>query len=511
MQEERNLLHTRVMPEINSRLREDGDYAQFLDFRWGIDTENLKEDVAMQKVLSTCFDGISNSSYVIVFIGDNYGTSVPYTIMNEICEKYEIGLFDVEKSITELEITFATEKDVIDKEKVIFYFKSNSGNDIDSRVTKLKNHIEELYPGQIRYYSGELDKHSTEFVDSLVSDIWELISLENNSISILDEISHNYALRWSSRYGLMEEISHSALKNPLTVISGESGSGKTVFMSALYEKIGEKAHTSILHVAKTVYNETAIKRDVWHLLGGELHSEYGQSPNSKWFGSDFDGSIYEQCNALRELPEAKPFVVLIDGIDKFNSIGDVTKTIDFINRFSNDVHFVVSLNNSNMYTFVEDTVFYQLKPLTEQEKISVINKELELYQKGIDKKSVDLLIAKRDSCYPLYLHLALKRLVMMQDEDYKKRDKEKNDYEFINTHIHDVNIDVGQIINNYIHKVIEDFSDDLKFLIVDYFEFAIKVIDDRNFSLNIASFMSSSFFGFTDTEILLLIDKVGFF
>ena len=72
MQQERNLIHTRIMPEINDSLREQGESAKFLDFRWGVNTESLDEESAMRKVLSTCFDGILNSSYVIVFIGNRY-------------------------------------------------------------------------------------------------------------------------------------------------------------------------------------------------------------------------------------------------------------------------------------------------------------------------------------------------------------------------------------------------------------------------------------------------------
>lgn len=35
MQDERNLIHTQVMPSVNYELKEIEDYANFLDFRWG--------------------------------------------------------------------------------------------------------------------------------------------------------------------------------------------------------------------------------------------------------------------------------------------------------------------------------------------------------------------------------------------------------------------------------------------------------------------------------------------
>ena len=123
LQEERNLLHTQIMPNVNDVLKQKGTYANFLDFRWGINTENLTEDVAMRKVLSACFDGIDDSTYIIVLIGENYGSCVSQSIIDEIEKQYEISCNGNEKSITELEIDYATDSKFIDSENIVFYFK----------------------------------------------------------------------------------------------------------------------------------------------------------------------------------------------------------------------------------------------------------------------------------------------------------------------------------------------------------------------------------------------------
>jgi len=65
---------------------------------------------------------------------------------------------------------------------------------------------------------------------------------------------------------------------------------------------------------------------------------------------------------------------------------------------------------------------------------------------------------------------------------------------------------------DFYHKMlIETFPDDIENMIVDFFEFATRAVDDRGFAINVAAFMTASLRGYTDTELLLLIDKMGFF
>ena len=126
MQDERNLIHTQVMPSVNYELKEIEDYANFLDFRWGIDTNGLSEKAALKKVLSACFDAINNSNYFIVFVGDNYGSSVPNVIIDELETQHHFIKKGGNKSITELEIDCAVSNNSLSMDNIFFYFMNEN-------------------------------------------------------------------------------------------------------------------------------------------------------------------------------------------------------------------------------------------------------------------------------------------------------------------------------------------------------------------------------------------------
>ncbi len=74
MQSERDLLHTDIIPTLNSYAEKYQDYLHFIDLRWGVNTNSLNSDESANKVLSICLDEIDKSQpYMLIFIGDRYG------------------------------------------------------------------------------------------------------------------------------------------------------------------------------------------------------------------------------------------------------------------------------------------------------------------------------------------------------------------------------------------------------------------------------------------------------
>ena len=71
---ERDILNKRIAPKINHQLRPYNQTIRILDLRWGVDTSNMTEQEASERVLSVCLDTIDNCKpYFIVLIGDRYG------------------------------------------------------------------------------------------------------------------------------------------------------------------------------------------------------------------------------------------------------------------------------------------------------------------------------------------------------------------------------------------------------------------------------------------------------
>lgn len=487
MQEERNLLHTQIMPNVNDALKQKGTYANFLDFRWGIDTENLTEDVAMRKVLSACFDGINDSTYVIALIGENYGSCVPQSIINEIEKHYEISCNGNEKSITELEIDYATDSKFIDSENIVFYFKEEHAENYDERVIRLKKKIEKLYPNRVKNYNLDGD----EFVKQVTEDVLFWFDKHMDVLdSMEDNITAENVLRFSCRQELLDDSVNEILDNSFTVVYGESGCGKSVFMSALKDNLSQKCHADIIYIKKSVYNHEWVIRELWDFSGSTIIKYY---PNYKLNHDCFDleKAISATFSIINNAHEIKDFVFLIDGIDKFNS-REVNEILMLLKNYSPKLHLVVSLDNPNKYIFIQKPKYIYLSRLSYEDKEKVIKKELEINHKTLTDEVIHKLIHKKDAGLPLYLILAIKRLVNMQESDYNQ--------------IYNGSGCMALSINNYIMDIIIGFSDDIKNMIIDYIEFSENIIDKEQ-ARNIVSFLSAGVYGFTDTELYFLIDK----
>ena len=74
MQFERDMLHTHVIPLLDSKLTRYGESVRFGDLRWGVNTTEYSEEESSKKVLKVCLDQIDDCKpYMIVFIGERYG------------------------------------------------------------------------------------------------------------------------------------------------------------------------------------------------------------------------------------------------------------------------------------------------------------------------------------------------------------------------------------------------------------------------------------------------------
>ena len=487
MQDERNLIHTQVMPSVNYELKEIEDYANFLDFRWGIDTNGLSEKAALKKVLSACFDAINNSNYFIVFVGDNYGSCVPHVIIDELERQHHFIKKGSNKSITELEIDCAVSNNSLSMDNIFFYFRNENYTNQDDRVNDLKRKIINNYPTQIRYYSTV----NEDLAELIKSDVLSWFKVQENSLGDKSsQITADHLLRYSCRQETLYDATCAVIKNTLTIVHGESGSGKSVFMSALENQLSKKCHTKILYVNKTVYHGN-VSRILWDYVGSVIAHNYpNHKLNRDCFGQDYEKQLTCLFSLIDDDPSIKDYVFLIDGIDKLNS-SDATKALSSLKNISKKLHFVISLDMPEKYIYLEEPYFIQMSRLCNEDKKKIVYKELEINHKTLSESSIDLLLQKRDSGLPLYLVLAIKRLIHMQEDDYTK--------------IYDTT-DFSESINSHIVDIINDYSEDIENMIIDYIEFSEKLIE-REHAINIVSFLAASAYGFSDFELYFLIEK----
>lgn len=484
MQVERNLIHKQIKHSINAKLREYSEYAIFLDFRWGIDTEKLSEHNAMLKVLSACFDGIDDSDCMIVFIGENYGSCVSNEILDIIEKRYNIVCENEEKSITELEIEYASNK-IFESQHLFFYFKESTDGIKDPRVVQLKNEIRKIYPKQIRSYN----LNDNSLVDQLSYDILSLFNKTSNFIAYKDGITREHLTKFSSRYDLLNDAIENVQNNPLTIVYGESGSGKSVFMSALKESLSQKYNTRIIYAKRTFYRYDLFLWEVCNFIVDYICPKY--KLDKQFYVDDHEKVLERLLELIKNDDNISNFVFFLDGLDKFTS-SEVSTILKQLRNYSDRLKFVISLNNPNKYIFPQDPCYIELKELSDIDKLSIINKELEIHHKSLTNEAINTLINKSDSDMPLYLILAIKRLVNMQESDY--------------THIYIDENNVSESINNYIISIIKNFPDNIEKMIIDYIEFAECVIN-KSQAINIVSFLSIVPNGLSDIELYFLIEK----
>lgn len=131
-QSERDILRNQIEPELNKMLKEYGEFIQFCDLRWGIDTSNMQEEEREKKVLKKCLDSIDRARpYMIILIGSRYGTQMDSESIKNIVDEKKFLLNEYEISVTELEIQYGILKNSEYLNHTLIYFRN--GNDCDEK------------------------------------------------------------------------------------------------------------------------------------------------------------------------------------------------------------------------------------------------------------------------------------------------------------------------------------------------------------------------------------------
>ena len=176
MHYERDLIHEKVLPQLNSMAAEYGDSVAFCDLRWGVDTNDLDSEEGAKKVLSVCLDEIDRCRpYMIVILGERYGWIPEGSLISETIQgRKEFELDELEKSVTALEIEYGALNHPGQLEKTLFYYREARGSmpeiyrqeDTDhwEKLQELKKRIWKIADGKVRTYQVHWDEESGRLV-----------------------------------------------------------------------------------------------------------------------------------------------------------------------------------------------------------------------------------------------------------------------------------------------------------------------------------------------------------
>lgn len=114
MHAERDLIMHKVYPAVSQELAAKNIKVQFVDLRWGVNTQDVEENERENVVLRECISEIRTSRpFFIGLLGDRYGWTPPKESWENVLQgmtaeekEFILGESDDQKSVTELEILF---------------------------------------------------------------------------------------------------------------------------------------------------------------------------------------------------------------------------------------------------------------------------------------------------------------------------------------------------------------------------------------------------------------------
>ena len=471
MHAERDMLNSDVFPEVAEFIRDYGEELSFVDLRWGINTQTLKEDESAHKILTVCLDEIDYSKpYLIAFLGERYGWIPDKKLIDNAVKQKQPEfsyLAEFEKSVTALEIEYGAlaEKGLIDH--CLFYFRKplpveklsqeqrniygSEGEEANNRLDALKSKIINS-GGNIKYYTANWDEKKNcvtdldELKELIISDLKELIKRELGEKKPLPwqkkEIKESEYFffkemlnRFSARKKLCDEITEEIFSGAtnLILIKGKYGFGKSTIMAKLAANAHEgKAH--VLPIAcgrnKNTLNHFDVWRQIVFYLEGLLNLPHIEEEKPVHKPSDLSvdwikviGKLLHDCNQKL----TNPIVIFIDGVDKLSNYQDFQ---DLFKRLlmglpDNIVFVLSSVDDFETSTKLNEKIkynVYTLGELNKDERKLVLDKlESALhYQKELPLEVKNKLLSMPNSNNPLYLSMMYHRMIMLDSDDFRE-------------------------------------------------------------------------------------------
>jgi len=445
MQFERDMLQTYAIPTLNEQLREYGEKAYFGDLRWGVNTTDLDSDEGSRKVLKVCLDQIDNCKpYMIVLIGERYGWIPAQELIDEACV-----LKGIEKikdiSVTELEIDYGALLNPEYEGRILFYFRNldKSGmTDVERRdyeaeseihlnkVNELKKRIGEIYPDQIRYYDAIWDAKNKRvvglenFLSQVEADLSKVLlrDLEAESNTPWQERSMQAAQRYfeeiNKTIAAVDNYDFAYCGSEVTedrmfiYVNGEEGSGKSTSVISSYCKWkGEKLAYSF-GLDKFSSDFLSFPEILIYKLEDILGLEH-----RVYTDEDLYAEILSMLSKLEE-----PIGIFIDNADR-----ELLQNMAFLEttwRSSEEnmefkAVFVIAMQRElPFYPFFEFSNKALMRGLTKEESKLVLDSIVRSNHKEISEVVKECILSKESSCYSSYLKSIIKRLLILDSEDF---------------------------------------------------------------------------------------------
>lgn len=378
-QVERELILRRVEKEINDELQNENIGVNFVDLRWGIDTQ----EGGLKKVITFCIDYVNQSKpYFLILLGDSYGSLVSKDLLKPIYTINNLKYDGKEKSVTEVEIESSllfegdNERKIVlkreitnlNKEESSLYFDKENHEKLDNLKEKILSVIDDK---NVYSYKAHLEgdtiviDNEERFVEFLKSSIVQMIRNDFKEFSKnqfdyeIDRLNASY-VEGKEIYEIKNNI-YDSINNEerYYIIQGNPGIGKSSVASRLKSLIKEDNNEAILYLLEEDKDLIDLEIIVQKML------------------KEINVLAPDVFEALQQLDKNKKYFFIIDSSDQIVD-GNQFEIFTNPNVIPDNVYFVMLVTNSENYEYD-----YELKELEEDDISRIIENELKLNQKQV--------------------------------------------------------------------------------------------------------------------------------
>lgn len=447
---ERDLLNHEVLPRLNYEWKPAHTTVQFTDLRWGIDTKELSEQEATQKIFGYCFSEIDKCRpYLLVLIGERYGYIPEKTLLDSISE-LTLPNDSVGKSVTHMEIDYAFQTLESIEPHYLFCFRSldnktdyqnhlkTLGIDLSfeaARVEQLKADIIKRYPGSCLEYGAHFNPESrvieADGFDDLVfehltnqiaktqqpGEFWSSFDWKHREVEQFLQAKTVHTIVPDDRIQtLLERIVKPTTK--LTTIVGQSGFGKTTLMAHLYQAAASTVPDRLFLFVGTLQAFQTMEDVLLYILNG-LETHLGRKLTTQNDDPLTTDDLIERLFDLKMAHKTQTLLFL-DGIDQLNQNAEFVKIIRWFQQYYPNLKFVVSFRNTetNRSLFELDADPYEIS-YSLDELPAIIDTIVRGYHKELNEELVFRLIDRKGNGDLLWYQLAIAQLVNLNQDAFR--------------------------------------------------------------------------------------------
>lgn len=493
MQAERDMIRQKVFPAINKAAGAHNDHIEFVDLRWGIDTQCQSEQEACITVMSTCIYELQRSDdLMIILLGDRYGwvpdseylqdqkNSMPGEMEYLSATAFEIeqGVFCGNKKALVYIREFSDSKQIPEQFSEQIDESRKRLEELKEKLKTSPNCRVQVYPAH--FVNGTIKESDLDaLARRMIQDLRDTYAGEWKTFDQLQAFDREQEIQWGfierkakefyARRGelnaLIENVQSwfsdapSANKTMradehMHFIIGGSGSGKSTFISEAAITLRRKGYD----VLPFIGGLTAESSDAIRVLCGIIYyiEEKLGLPHTVTFGGQESGEIrlengrtpvdsvavtrkklQDRLAAIERQysGKQKPLLIVIDALDQFFPDENRDMQAFCPSGLGPNIRFLITSTPDIKTGAGNATV---LKKLNGSEQNLIVQGALSRRRKNLSKIVISNILKREGAAKPLYISMVLDRLMLMDQADFQRIYEQGGSIDDIVAHQNDI-------------------------------------------------------------------------